>query len=227
MLFYALPCVYVILPHRYLNDFSQLSQAIYLLLQSTVTETDTSSAQKHISKFVANIPVLYGLAVATFNTHVLKHLPKSVEMLGPLWGTSTFSFEGGNGGILKLVSAAKGVPFQIAERNIMHLTLSILRETVIHPPHLQHVWCQTDHTYRTNVPTHLLGAGKAVQNVRSTTGSFFVEYVGFLLRLLSYPSISINNAAVHSSRYKTEKRCSYYVLTGDWNVCKVEYIYGF
>lgn len=46
-------------------------------------------------------------------------------MMGPLWGTSTFPFENSNGLLVKLVTAAMGVPLQIADRCIMTLWLRI------------------------------------------------------------------------------------------------------
>ena len=39
--------------------------------------------------------------------------------MGPLWAHSAFVFESGNGSLLNLVTAAKGVPLQIVERALM------------------------------------------------------------------------------------------------------------
>lgn len=51
-----------------------------------------------------------------FNVHQLLHLTKAARQMGPLWAHSAFVFEGGNGSLVKLVKAAKGVPLQIVER---------------------------------------------------------------------------------------------------------------
>ncbi|XP_077514328.1 uncharacterized protein LOC144125105 [Amblyomma americanum] len=118
LLYYSLPCVSGLIPSRYVSHFSLLCQGVFLLLQTSVSDADLQEADQLLSCFVNRICSLYGESSATFNVHQLLHLAKSVEMLGPLWGTSTFPFENGNGQLLKLVTAAQGVPLQIAERCI-------------------------------------------------------------------------------------------------------------
>ncbi|XP_072145539.1 uncharacterized protein [Dermacentor andersoni] len=125
LLFYALPCLKGVLQERYLTHFSLLCEAIFLLLQTSVSASDLQRADHLLSSFVNRVCVLYGESSATYNVHQLLHLSKSVEMLGPLWGTSTFPFENSNGLLVKLVTASKGVPLQIAERCIMKLWLNI------------------------------------------------------------------------------------------------------
>lgn len=44
------------------------------------------------------------------------HLPEVARHFGPLWGHSSFVFEGGNGRLVKLMTGASGVPLQIVER---------------------------------------------------------------------------------------------------------------
>lgn len=65
--------------------------------------------------------------------HLLMHLPKSAMQLGPLWATSVFLFESANGTLLHLITAAKGVPLQVAERWVMKQTLMRFSE-VTHLP---------------------------------------------------------------------------------------------
>ncbi|CAN7974633.1 unnamed protein product [Ixodes persulcatus] len=50
----------------------------------------------------------------SFNIHQLLHLPEVARHFGPLWGHSSFVFEGGNGRLVKLVTGASGVPLQIS-----------------------------------------------------------------------------------------------------------------
>lgn len=72
-----------------------------------------------MSTFVARCQPLYGVTAATFNVHQLLHLSNSVPSLGPLWAHSAFVFEGGNGKLVKSVTAARGLPQQIVERVVM------------------------------------------------------------------------------------------------------------
>ncbi|KAM7303204.1 hypothetical protein ISCGN_013185 [Ixodes scapularis] len=59
---------------------------------------------------------LYGDTAMSFNIHQLLHLPEVARHFGPLWGHSSFVFEGGNGRLVKLMTGASGVPLQIVER---------------------------------------------------------------------------------------------------------------
>ncbi|XP_049271856.1 uncharacterized protein LOC125758568 [Rhipicephalus sanguineus] len=136
LLFYSLPCLKGVLHDRYLTHFSLLCETVFLLLQASVSESDLRKADQLLCSFVNRVCVLYGESNATFNVHQLLHLSKSVEMLGPLWGTSTFPFENGNGLLVKLVTAAKGVPLQIAERCIMKSWLKTASRVVSLPESL-------------------------------------------------------------------------------------------
>lgn len=80
-----------------------------MLLRETISNADVALAEKLLEKFVKGVARLYGRESMTYNVHQLLHLSKSVKMLGPLWATSMFPLEGGNGTLLKLVSAAKAV----------------------------------------------------------------------------------------------------------------------
>lgn len=66
---------------------------------------------------------LYGDTAMSFNIHQLLHLPEVARHFGPLWGHSSFVFEGGNGRLVKLVTGASGVPLQIVERVVMQQQL--------------------------------------------------------------------------------------------------------
>lgn len=68
-------------------------------------------------------PPLFEPTAATFNVHSLLHLGDSVRDLGPLWANSTFTFEGGNGKLVKSITAANGLPHQVVERVVMEQCL--------------------------------------------------------------------------------------------------------
>ncbi|XP_065287611.1 uncharacterized protein [Dermacentor albipictus] len=78
-----------------------------------------TAAERLLSMFAARCEALYGVTAATFNVHQLYHLAESVRHLGPLWAHSAFSFESGNGHLVKSVTAAHGLPHQIVERVVM------------------------------------------------------------------------------------------------------------
>lgn len=72
-----------------------------------------------------SVSVSYDECFMTFNVHQLLHLGTCVENLGPLWACSAFPFEPGNGKIM-MVKAAKGAPFQIVERVVVHEELELI-----------------------------------------------------------------------------------------------------
>lgn len=78
-----------------------------------------SLSESLLESFVRSCKSLYGASFMTFNVHGLLHLANSVRSLGPLWAHSAFVFEGGNGNVVRQVSAAKGIPQQVTERIVM------------------------------------------------------------------------------------------------------------
>ncbi|XP_064467860.1 uncharacterized protein LOC135378698 [Ornithodoros turicata] len=119
VLFYALPCTLGLLPERYWRHFSKLSEALHLLLSERITPRMMCRAEQLLMQFVSSAASLYGDNCMKFNMHQLLHLTKAARQMGPLWAHSAFVFEGGNGSLVKLVKASKGVPQQIVERVVL------------------------------------------------------------------------------------------------------------
>ncbi|KAG0443094.1 hypothetical protein HPB47_015295 [Ixodes persulcatus] len=123
LLFYCLPCTLDVLPQQYWSHLKQLVEAIHILLSKVLTQASIDSAEKLLKNFVAGTQRLYGDTAMSFNIHQLLHLPEVARHFGPLWGHSSFVFEGGNGRLVKLVTGASGVPLQIVERVVMQQQL--------------------------------------------------------------------------------------------------------
>ena len=66
----------------------------------------------------------------TFNGHLLLHLARSVYDWGPLWSHNAFAFESGNGDVLKVIHAAKGIYSQVCRRISLKYSMLILNERV-------------------------------------------------------------------------------------------------
>ncbi|XP_077489460.1 uncharacterized protein LOC144100360 [Amblyomma americanum] len=129
LLFYCVPCCLNTLPAQFLRHFALLCEAIFILLQEQLSSAAISYADRLLQRFVRRAAALYGERCMSFNVHQLTHLTQAARNFGPLWAHSAFGFESGNGHIVKLVTAANGVPDQILERAIMsqelHLVLSL------------------------------------------------------------------------------------------------------
>ena len=72
-------------------------------------------ADQLLHKFVVRSEALYSKIPMTFNMHLLLHLAKSVYYWGPLWAHSAFTFESGNGHLLKVIHVARGIHHQICQ----------------------------------------------------------------------------------------------------------------
>ncbi|KAG0434150.1 hypothetical protein HPB47_019318 [Ixodes persulcatus] len=126
LLFYCLPCTLGVLHPRFWRHLARLAEAVHLLLRMEISPSQINRAETLLKKFVAQVPILYGQAAMTFNVHQLLHLANTVRRMGPLWANSAFTFESGNGQLLRHVTAAKGVPGQVIERAMMAQELDLV-----------------------------------------------------------------------------------------------------
>ncbi|XP_028519461.1 uncharacterized protein LOC114576631 [Exaiptasia diaphana] len=113
LLFYSVPCLLNILPKLYLEHFVLLSEAIYILLQESISQGEISHAENLLIHFCLMMESLYGRRRLTANCHYLLHLADDVRDLGPLWTHSCFHFEDKNGFLLKLLHGTQKTEFQV------------------------------------------------------------------------------------------------------------------
>lgn len=114
LLFYSVPCLYGILPDLYFQHFILLVEAIYLLLQDSISISDLSKAASLLKHFCVKVKSLYDPRYETYNVHCLLHLADRVFDLGPLWTHSCFCYEDFNGELRSCFHGTQGVEHQIA-----------------------------------------------------------------------------------------------------------------
>lgn len=112
LLYYAVPCLRGILPLIFLKHFGLLSNSIYLLLKTTISEEDINISEQNINEFVKRYEEYYGSINMTYNMHLLLHLPQCVRENGPLWSYSNFHFETNNGVFKNFVRGTSDVMHQ-------------------------------------------------------------------------------------------------------------------
>lgn len=105
-----------VLSKKYWNHLFLLVFGIYSLLQEKIQIIDIYSAEKALKKFVMEFEKLYGKDKMTFNAHLMTHISASVRNSGPLWATSTFSFESFNGTLFRVFNRTTHVQQQIVKR---------------------------------------------------------------------------------------------------------------
>ena len=119
LLFYAPVLLANILPVRFYRHFLKLSTSIHTLYGRCLSHLDIKYAELRLREFVTEYSDLYGKENCTFNVHQLLHLHESVLNWGPIWGYSTYAFEGCNGTLLQLFHGTQHIPIQITNKFIM------------------------------------------------------------------------------------------------------------
>lgn len=131
LLFYAPVILLGILPKEHYEHFLLFSNAIFLLLKNSISDSDITRAENFLEHFVSRFPDLYEDRCMTLNLHLLLHLPANVRNLGPLWAYSCFPFEDANGYLLKLVKGTQSVESQIIDSVSVTHGMPFLRKNCI------------------------------------------------------------------------------------------------
>ena len=129
-LFYSLPILRNILPTKFLLHWALFVEATYLLLKDDVQVYEIDLADQLFHKFVGETEMLYSKVSMTYNVHLLLHMARSVYDWGPLWSHNAYAFESGNGQLLKVIQAAKGVHHQICRRISLQYSMLILKDRI-------------------------------------------------------------------------------------------------
>jgi len=116
LLTYAVLCLNGILAAPYLQHFVSFVCAIDILNAPSVSDFDLQFAEELLQYFIKDFEKLYGKCNLTYNVHQLSHIADTVRCWGPLWTTSAFPFESGNGMLMKLFNGTQGLPAQVSRR---------------------------------------------------------------------------------------------------------------
>ncbi|XP_064463127.1 uncharacterized protein LOC135374052 [Ornithodoros turicata] len=227
ILYYFLLCTADILPLRYWRHMCQFSEALHILLSTELTENMVKKADHLLSEFVCHVPTLYGESSVTFNVHQLQHLASTARNLGPLWANSAFSFESGNGRLLKQITAAKGVPHQVIERVIISQDLHEVLSSEQLPPDASSyckglLGCEPIQNAVSVGNVCLLGKGKFVSTFTSHEQTALAEVLGECpTSALEYKRFITGGEVFHTVSYAASMRrnCSAIVCSDDASYC--------
>lgn len=115
-LFYAPFVLRDILKPSFYHHFLLLSEACFILNQTTITKDDLFRAGRNIELFVEKFQSLYTLRNMSFNIHLLLHCIACVNRWGPLWAYSAYGFEDMNGKLLQMYNGTQAVELQIVQK---------------------------------------------------------------------------------------------------------------
>lgn len=101
-----------------------------MLLKDDIQIRDVDFADQLLPEIVAQTEIIYSKVAMTFNIHLLLHLAKSVFDWGPLWSHNAYAFESGNGELIKVIHAAKGVHNQVCRRISLRYSMISLQDRI-------------------------------------------------------------------------------------------------
>lgn len=130
LLIHAPICLEGILPPERLQSLILLSQSIFSLLESRITEDTLNLCEIYLTRFVGDVQMFYGESAMTYNVHTLLHFVHSVKMAGPLWSISAFPFESHMNDLRKQALGPAGVYQQISKRTLGILALTNLNKNI-------------------------------------------------------------------------------------------------
>lgn len=231
LLFYALPLLNGVLLRKFWNHLFLFVFAMHILLGEKVKRCDIDVAERALRKFTLQFEKLYGAANMTFNVHLLTHITTSVRNWGPLWATSTFSFESFNGTLLKYFHGTTHVPEQIVRRFLSWRSLTQKAEKVMADANdgVKKIFAglQSSHLHSCNSaslnenvrvfgkPCHGTlspSQSSAVKNLLGVTVSQCVFYHRFIVKGILYHSSSYTNL---------KKRINSTVELMDGRLCRI------
>lgn len=120
LLYYSIPCLKAVnFPARYLNHWFLLVYGISCFLKDHISEENFVRGRLALRKYVLTLEEVYETAtVMKFNTHLLLHIPRSVQCYGGLWAWSTFSYEHYNGMLAKMFKSSQSAHLQICKNYV-------------------------------------------------------------------------------------------------------------
>ncbi|XP_037528568.1 uncharacterized protein LOC119405813 [Rhipicephalus sanguineus] len=194
---------------------------------------DIDKAEALLGNFVSRCEALYGTSFMTFNVHALQHLGNCARSLGPLWAHSAFVFEGGNGGIVRLVSAAHGLPQQITERVIMTQKLhQLLDSSLLSSSEKEKCKALIGYTPLKNAlnvcSVTLLGKGKE-RGLSANEREKLLHSCGIsLTQAMEYERFVMKKQVFHSTTYqRASKSDTTFVKTDSGSYKRIEHILFF
>lgn len=158
--FYSVPVFYAIvksghLRKEYFNRWIYLIAGTSLLNTQAVTQDCLERSKVYLDAFLIGLAELYGKVECGFNFHLLTHIPKKVQMLGPLWSTALFHNEAHNKTINRWVIYSN-IPHLASHplaSHFPHFAFSTSHPDIIHSLRITSVHITSLHTPSLHIPS--------------------------------------------------------------------------
>jgi hypothetical protein len=202
LLYYSVPLLKSFLPPQHFQHWLLLVASIFILLSESISNLDIDLTAVLLKMFVKGVENLYGLNHCSYNVHQLVHLPRSVERWGPLWATSAFVFETGNGSLLNLVHGTQNVGMQLVNTIQLINGLNLLDKKMPSTFDRQIQTCVLGTSCKVNISAY---ERLAIQNLLGIDIS--------TVPLLVYKRCCIKGGSYKSMVYKRDSRRNTYTIS--------------
>lgn len=175
-----------LLGSKYIKHFHLFSAAMYTLLQKDIPFESIKDTQRKLNEFADTFEELYGKHNVTINLHLLRHLPETVQHLGPLWAQSSYGFESNNGVVVRWNTSTKDMTFQLVWKYIMKHSIEVVDENV------REISLGRKKTLKLNSTESQLFTKKGFELERF---EYLTIYTDFVLRGVHFKSLKSNKTA--------------------------------
>uniref|UniRef100_A0ABD2WAA5 DUF4218 domain-containing protein n=1 Tax=Trichogramma kaykai TaxID=54128 RepID=A0ABD2WAA5_9HYME len=123
LLYYCLPCLSGILSPKYFIIISKVVSGIEILQRDSIGYDDVKFANKLLVEFIIEFEKEFGKHNITYNVHLLLHIARSVQNMGPLQVQNAFCFENENRLLLHLKKSPTEIAVQISNRYFVYRSM--------------------------------------------------------------------------------------------------------
>lgn len=227
LLFHCIyPCMYDLMPKRYLDVIMLFSTSIYELLQFQITENTLLNCEKNLIKFVKEFQKIFGSENVVYNIHLALHLVDSVRNLGALWNSSLFPYENGNGMLIDFHTSNNHPVIQVASKYILNRVCHHTQIADNNPTKfwIEGLWSSSrqnpkyDHRNKAVLPDNVESDEDVTQRDFNDVGKWYCNGIKICTKLtcekFSYDDsfINVNGKFVHITRILIDDANNVYVL---------------
>ena len=208
LLHYGLPLLDGILPPKLYRHFSIFVIVMQTLLSEKISKLDLELCKSAMKVFVSQSEQFYSPKMLTYNVHLLLHFPHMVEMYGPLWAYSCFSFENACGVLKESFCGTQAVARQMCANVLLSQNLTCHLDKVFDNTNISNNFPDLKRKYSVNLHKKSIVAGRKMSIHDNGILSFVDEHdkCAFLSHLTF-------NGIFLSSFNKDKKRCDSVVQT--------------
>lgn len=199
------------------------------MLRDNITEESLRKACIYLGQYVVDYRSLYGGSLTYFNCHLLLHLGKCVNLFGPLYCFSAFSFESANGSLVKLVKGSRGVLSQIANKYTRAKLLPYITDLYTISENTKK-YCSDLLYYRSSRQVcrdgHITVLGKRVCRPLSEEQGRAIAESGHIVTTETYERMIVNGVMIHARCYsrRGQKSDSSVAILTNKRICALERI---